>query len=332
MKKRITIEDVAKAAGVSRQTVSRAINDKGEISAATKDRVMKAVQQLGYRPSRLAQGMVTQRTRTIGLLIGDITNPYFAEVARSVQDIAQKKDYNVFLSNSDDLLELEMKNMHSLASQGVDGIISLSNSMAEKELFAFSEQYDGIPVVMINRPIDHPHISNVLTDNFHGAQLVTEYLVGKGHQHIGMIANVREPIDKIKRVLGFQAVMAQHNLSSDALMLDLPTMEGGHAVTKKLLAEYPQLTAVIAYNDLMALGTIRACHDMGKRVPDDVAVIGFDNIHSGKMSVPALSTVDIDTYSIGREAICRLLEMLDNPDNSFPPIHLDVSLVLRESA
>jgi LacI family transcriptional regulator len=164
--KRVTIIDVARAAGVSRQTVSRAMNDKGEISPETRDRVLKAVEELGYRPNRLAQGMVTQRTKTVGLVMADITNLFFPEVARGVQDVCRQHDYNVLMCNTDDDPQEEMKTLNSLMAQRVDGIIMISSSADATALESFMETFS--PLVILNRMLDHPNVSSIMVDNVYG--------------------------------------------------------------------------------------------------------------------------------------------------------------------
>ncbi|MGQ9794359.1 MAG: LacI family DNA-binding transcriptional regulator [Anaerolineae bacterium] len=172
MRRRVTIEDVARAAGVSRQTVSRAINNKGEISPLTLERVMNAIHQLGYRPSWVARGLATHRTCTLGLVVPDITNPFFPEVARGVQDAARTRDYHVFLYNTDESAEREHQILYSLASQPVDGILLLGSRIADVDLLAFVEHYR--PLVVLNRHVTHPGVGMVLVDNLTGARLAVE--------------------------------------------------------------------------------------------------------------------------------------------------------------
>ncbi len=331
MKKRITIKDVAKEAGVSRQTVSRAMNDKSEISPATKERVMAAVQALGYRPNRLAQGMVTQRTFTVGLIVSDITNPFFPEVARGVQDRAQAHNYNTFLCNTDDTEEGEMSVLRSLAAQPVDGIILFAHKASEADLRAFAQNYR--PIVMVNRPFSHQHVSTLIVDNFSGAQMAVEQFVQSGHTHMGMIANRDFGPSQMRRVQGFQQTLAAHGLpaADSRICSDAPTLEGGYAATQALLMRHPETTAVFAYNDLMAIGAIRACKDAGRRIPDEVSIIGFDDISMAAMVTPSLSSVHVNKYDIGQNAMARILQMLEQPDAVFPEQNMAVELILRES-
>ncbi|WP_420642428.1 LacI family DNA-binding transcriptional regulator [Candidatus Leptofilum sp.] len=329
--KRTTIEDVAALAGVSRQTVSRAINNKGEISKATKEKVMAAVAELGYQPNRLAQGMVTQRTRTVGLVVPDITNLFFPEVARGVQDEGRLHDYNVLLCNTDDEPEEEIKTMYSLAAQRVDGIISMGSKAPEEQLMRFANTFR--PIVLINRLFEHDHVSVINVDNFKGAQLAVNHLLNQGHRQIGMLVNQDFTRSQVRRVQGYQQALAEFDLpQNESYIVDgAPTLQGGYAALKQLLSQSPEVTAVFTYNDLMALGAIRAAHDLDKKVPDDVAIMGFDDIGMAAMFTPSLSTVRVDKYAIGQIAMRRLLEMLDNPNEPVQTINIDIDLVIRES-
>ena len=331
MKKRVTIKDVAAAAGVSRQTVSRAINNQGEISPDTKKRVLQAIEELGYRPNRLAQGMVTQRTKTVALLVTDIANPFFPEVARGVQDTARKNDYNVFLCNTDDNAEEEQKIYTSLLSQGVDGIIILGSLLSDEEISKFADGYQ--PIIMTNRFVDHPHINLLIVDNILGGALAAEHFIKQNHKNVGIVTNERFAFSQIRRVQGFRDVLTKHGIPHDDSIMETgaPIIAGGYEATKTLLTRKPNITGIFTYNDLMAIGALRACRDMGLRVPEDISIIGFDDIHIASMVTPSLSSVHVDKYEIGTKAMNRVLEMLDNPDTVFPHQNISVELVLRES-
>ena len=329
VKKRVTIKDVAVEAGVSRQTVSRAINNQGEISPTTKERVLQAIEKLGYQPNRLAQGMVTQRTKTVALLVSDIANPFFPEVARGVQDCAREQGYNVFLCNTDGTAEEELETMQLLASQRVDGMISFASKISDADLQHFAHYYH--PIVIINRVIEHPHINLLLVDNGLGAQQATAHLVEAGHKKIGMLTNESHSLSKTVRVQGFQDYLTKQKLSSNMIVQDNPTIDGGQAGCMHLLERWPDITAVFAYNDLMAIGALQACRVLEKRVPEDIAIIGFDDIQLASVVTPSLSSVHVNKYSIGQMAMQRIFTMLDSPEKEFETMHLMPELVLRES-
>ena len=332
MKKRTTLEDVARVAGVSRQTVSRAINNKGEISPATKERVMGAIQQLGYRPNRLAQGMVTQRTFTVGLILSNITNPFFPEVTHGVQDAAQAREYDVFLCNTDDNAVSEMQQLQSLAAREVDGIILFSHQASDVDLIAFADTYH--PIVVINRVIEHPNVSVMMVKNYHGAQMVADYFIDRGHTKLGMLTNDIPSGSQTRRVRGFRERIQDRGLllPDDHLITAPASLEGGRLAAHQLLNNHPETTAIFTYNDLMALGAIRACGERNLHIPDDVAIIGFDDISFAAMATPSLSSVHVDKYALGQHAMARLVAMIDAPEMKFPLEEIDVELILRESA
>ncbi len=329
-----TMRDVAKRANVSIKTVSRVVNNQGETSAATRQRVMAVIKELGYRPSRVARALVTQQTHTLGLVVSDITNPFFPEIARGVQDAAREAGYNVFLCNTDGDSEQELSTLESLADHGVDGIIIYPSYDSQDILKTFVAYYR--PLVVINIPFDHPAVSQVVVDNIRGTKLVVDYLISQGHTAIAMLTGVKNAsFEKARRVQGFRDALAAHNIpvvEEWLIPCDEPTFACGEAVVHQFLKKPAQITAIFAYNDLLALGAIWACNRLGRRVPDECAVIGFDDIQWAATATPTLTTVSFDKYELGRQAMKRVLEMLKQPGGIFPPINLDMELVIRESA
>jgi LacI family transcriptional regulator len=328
------MRDVAHRAGVSIKTVSRVVNNQDEISEETRQRVLAVIDELGYRPNRVAQGLVTQRTYAAGLVVGDIANPFFPEVARGALDAAQAKDYNVFLCNTDGNVQQELRVLQSLAAHAVDGIILYPSYDSDDNLRTFAKTFR--PLVVINYAFEHPRVSLILADHRRGARLAVNYLVSRGHTHLGMLTGVQNPsFDRVRRIQGFCEGLAAHGLpvvNEWIVPSRDPTLESGYEATRQLLTQHPQVTAIFAYNDLLALGAIRACHDLGRHVPTECAIVGFDDIQWAATATPSLTTVRINKYELGYQAMTRLLAMLAEPEVLFPTIHLDVELVIRESA
>lgn len=330
-----TMRDVAREAGVSIKTVSRVVNNQSEISEETRQRVLAAIERLGYRPSKVARALVTQRTDTVGLILGDIANPFFSEVARGVLQTAQAKGYDVFLCNSDYNPEQEIHALHSLADHNVDGMIIFPCWQNKDELKSFASQHR--PLVVVNRSFDpHPGMSLVLSEIRQGARLAVEYLIQKGHTAIGMLAGRATPPELMERVQGFREALVAHNLPivDDWILTGSPNtdVERGEEAARSLLTHHPEVTAVFAYNDLIAMGALRTCQELGRRVPEDLAIVGFDDIPFAQIVSPPLTTIHIDKYELGKQAVTRLLDMLDDPDAEFAPIRMDVELVVRGSA
>jgi LacI family transcriptional regulator len=328
-----TMRDVAQKAQVSIKTVSRVVNDQGEVSDETRQRVLAAIKQLGYRPSKVARALVTQRTDTLGLILGDITNPFFSEFSHSVLNVAQAKGYDVFLCNSAARVHQEIRALHSLADHNVDGIIIFPSWRNEEHLQDFAAR--DRPVVVMMRPFQpHVGIGQVLADTARGAQLAVNCLVGKGHTRIAMLAGYRALPNVFSRVRGFRDALEAHGIPvrDEWIVAGIPIVEHGHRLTRRLLTKYPEITAIFAYNDLLAVGALQACKELGRRVPDDCAVVGFDDIQLASLVSPALTTVRLDKVELGRRAVEQLLQMLDSPRTVFPPVYVDLDLAARESA
>ena len=328
-----TMRDVARQAGVSIKTVSRVVNNQGEISETTRQRVLSVISELGYRPSRLARALVTQQTHTLGLVVSDITNPYFPEMARGVIDAAQAREYNVFVCNTDGNPLQECNLLESLADHGVDGIIIYPTYSSDDNLKTFVTHYQ--PVVIVNYNFKQVGASQIMVDHRRGVKLAVDYLVGKGHTAIAMLTGVQAPsLDQVRRIQGFREALTAHQLPVKPEWIvpgQSPTIEWGCDGTKKLLKQYPQVTAIFAYNDLLAIGALQACRELRRRVPEDCAIIGFDDIIWAAQAIPPLTTIRVDKYNLGQTATQRLLEMLGHPADSFEPIYLDVALVVRET-
>jgi LacI family transcriptional regulator len=321
------MREVAEKAGVSIKTVSRVVNNQQEISETTRQQVRAVIDELGYRPNLIARGLVTQRTHTIGLVVNDITNPFFPEVARGVLDTARAKDFNIFLCNSDDDPEEEKQTLQTLSDQNVDGIIIFP--CLQENIRAFAELHR--PFVVINNQLEHPHVSAVITNNYEGAKLAVEHLIERGHTEIAMLSG--KPAVNSKRMRGFEDGMQNRGLTpiTHYILSGPPTFDRGYESARQLLTQYPHITAIFAYNDLLATGAIQACKHLGRRVPEDCAIVGFDDIHMASLVDPPLTTVRINKYQLGQTAMERMVAMLETPQESFSSIELDVELIVRES-
>ncbi len=326
------LRDVAQKAGVSIKTVSRVVNHQGELAESTRARVLVAIAELGYRPSKLARALVTHRTDTIGLMLGDITNPFFPEVARGVLDTAELLGYNVFLCNSDGKLPSEVRILQSLLDHGVDGMILFPSFEIEPTLASLVGPHQ--PAVVVNRPFDFPGVSAVMMQARRGASLAVRHLIARGHTAIAMLAGHVAGAERLQRVQGYRDALVEHGLPvvEEWIIPGVPLQSRGRESALALLVCYPQITAIFAYNDLLALGAIEACRTLGRRVPEDCAIVGFDDIPFADMVSPALTTIRVNKYDLGRQAMNRLRQMLAQPDQTFAPLWTDVELIVRTSA
>ncbi|GAA4799898.1 LacI family DNA-binding transcriptional regulator [Actinomycetospora chlora] len=324
---RVTIDDVARAAGVSRQTVSRAMNGKGEISAATRRRVLATIEELDYRPSVFARGMRTQRGGTLGLILSDIANPFFPAVARGVFDAAAARGSSVVVHNTDAHAGRESAAARDVLERGADGVIGFFEALADEDL---TEVHRRLPLVVADRRAPEPGVASVSSDFATGTRLAVEHLHARGHRRLGMLDGA-VGVDHVRRHAFTDAAAP-----GSPVVTGPPTLTGGAAAADQLLAEHPAVTALFAFNDLMAVGAVRALRERGRRVPEDCAVVGYDDLTLAADLDPPLTTVHTDKYELGR----TLVEVLDDVvrarrDGSAPGVAphrlLPATLVVRRS-
>ncbi|WHT22835.1 LacI family DNA-binding transcriptional regulator [Crossiella sp. CA-258035] len=304
--KRVTIHDVARSAGVSRQTVSRALNDKAEIDGGTKARVLEAARALGYRPSRFARGLVRQDTVTIGLVIPDLRNPFFTEIAASALEAARALDWHVVVHDTTDQAEQEIATLRVIGSQ-VDAVVGYF-SQPEAEI---ERHIGGLPVVFLGREHRNPGFSSIRIEGERGIAEAVAHLIAAGHTRIGMLDHNRRPAPSIRQ-RWFQSAATAAGLELDpAWVLGADqSVAGGAAAFAELHAAHPELTALFTFNDIIAIGALREARRLGLRVPADLAVIGFDGLELGALVEPPLTSVAIDTNRLGRLAIEDVARLL----------------------
>jgi LacI family transcriptional regulator len=338
-RKRVTIEDVARAASVSRQTVSRAMNDMGEISPQTRARVLRIAEEMGYRPSGIARGLATRRTRTLGLVVPDVANPFFSDVARGAEHVAYTAGYNVFLCNTDEDPQRELAVLQSLEEKRVDGVVLCSSRLDNDELRAVVARHSA--VVLVNRrlgPIDRENgVGTVMLDDMVGGRMVAQHLLDSGHRAVGFLAGPPASRSGRSRAEGYRAALADAGLTYNPewVVFCPADVDGGHRAARDLLTDHPELTALFCYNDLVAVGALHACADLERRVPDDLAVAGFDDILLAALVTPPLTTCRVPRYELGGQAMRLLLNQIDGSSDEARPcdeIVLRPELVVRTSA
>jgi len=329
---RITIRDVADRAGVSRQTVSRAINDKPGIDPQTRERVLAVARELGYRPSTLARGLKTNRTSTIGLVVPDIANPFFAEIARGASEVAYGVDYSVLLCNTDEGPEREWATLHMLEAHRVDGLLLVSSRLPDEQLREAIERY--APIVVVNRQRgEHSGAGYVLVNDARAAESAVAHLVERGHARIGFIGDTSGSHSGRERWAGYLRAMRRAGLDlGDSWHLNCaPTVEGGRRAALDILTHNPELTALLCYNDLVAVGAIQACQTLHRAVPSDCAIVGWDDIVFASYVSPPLTTMRMPKYHLGEVAMSLLLDLIGDPDCSGRTVTLDAELVVRKT-
>lgn len=331
-RKKVTIQDVAQAAGVSRQTVSRAINNRNEISLETRSRIMAIVEAMGYRPSSIARGLATHRTRTLGLVIPDVANPFFSEVVRGAEHAAYAEGYTVFLCNTDENPQRELAILHLLEEQRVDGVVLCSSRLDDEALRNTVERHPT--VVLVNRPLAGNEVGTILLNDKSGGQLLTEHLLGTGHRAIGFLSGPLASRSGRKRAEGYQEALAAYDVPHRAewTVHCAPTVLGGYQSARDLLNRHPELTAIFCYNDLVAIGTLQACAELGRKIPDDLAIVGFDDIPLAALVTPPLTTCRVPRYEVGAQAMRLLLDRVNGCTDACTEICLSPELIVRASA
>jgi LacI family transcriptional regulator len=307
-KARPTIYDVARLAGVSTATVSRALNGTGQIAEATRATIDDAVAQLGYHPNNAARSLVTRSTQTIALLLPDITNPFYAALAGGVQERALESGHTMLLCTTEGDPEREEHYLSLLRAKQVDGVLVDGLVLPPARITRFVRE--GLPIVCLDRDIDSTLVPLVQVNNRLGARLATEHLLSLGHTRIAHVAGAAELRISEERIAGYQDAHHVFGIPVDAELLAMGsfTEEGGYEATESLLVG-PSFTAVFAANDLSALGVLSALSESGRAVPDDVSVVGFDDLRLSRYTTPPLTTVHQPAGEIARQATGLLLEL-----------------------
>lgn len=331
-----TINDVAKRAGVSTTTVSHTINGTRKVSEELRERVFRAMEELDYRPNYLARGLRSGHTRMICLVVPDIANPFFAEISRAIEDAGYAKGYSVILANSDSESEKEESYVSAFISKQVDGVIFISaggNSDTVRTLLD-----NKIPVVIADRELQGVETDIVLVDNHWGGYIATKHLIELGHQRIGCITGPSGLTPSSQRIEGYIEALreASLNLPPEYIQTGNFQFDSGVIAMQRLLALPQPPTAVFACNDMMAFGAIQAARDQHVRIPDDISVVGFDNISLAATMFPALTTVDQGLVLIAERVTELLIKRIslqnkDGMDDKPVKVNLSPQLIVRQS-
>jgi LacI family transcriptional regulator len=317
-----TIRDVAQASGVHISTVSRTFSAPHLVNVETRNRVLACAERLGYRPNRAARALITGRTFNIGLIVADIANPFFPPLIKAAESQARKHDHHIFVADTNEDAAVEEELVRALAKQ-VDGILLCSPRMNDALIEQLGRE---VPLVVINRQI--AGLPAVVMDVAQGARLAIDHLTGLGHRAIGLAAGPRG--SWTSREIRRSASAAARSAHADLTVIgpNQPTEGGGMAVAEQVLAA--GLTAVLAYHDLMAIGLIEGLFARGIRVPEDVSVVGIDDIALSRLTRPKLTTVATPTAAAGRAAVDMLLAHGDDRRTT-AQVTLRTELVIRDS-
>ena len=321
----VTLKDLAKHAGVSVSTASYSMNGNPLIKEETRNKVLKAAKEIGYRPNGMAKNLKEQKTNIIGLFLSGFTGPFFNDMLEGIQDVVIQNGFELVVCATVDKHRL-------LVERYVDAAIILNYHVEDELLDSLANK--KLPFIVLDRELQNPYIKNVLLPNEEGSAMAVEYLLGKGHKRMGYIAGSDASYDGEKRLKGFRKVLDQLGVEfsdRDLMRADFTEISGYFEMSKYLDSfDCDRPTAIVCANDEMALGAIRAIQEKGLSVPDDIAVVGFDDIYQSAVFTPSLTTIRVPRKQWGITAAQTLFKMLDQ-DFDYQPAPLKVELISRTS-
>lgn len=332
----VTIKDIARKANVSYATVSRALNNKRGVRETTRIKILDLASKMSYTPNAIARGLVKKQTLTLGLIIPDITNPFYPEVARGIEDGAAEGGFSIFLCNTNWERKREVHYLRLLAEKRVDGIVlaPIDNEVEAVE----SSMTANIPVVYVSNAPHRTQHSFVVIDNVLGGFLATEHLIRAGHRTIGFVGSTEDSLAIAERLKGYRRALKKYGLPVEKKYIQLGDFkqETGYRIVRRMIAERDYPRAVFAENDLLALGILQGVKASGLSVPGDVAVVGFDDIPFAGFPEVQLTTINQPKYEMGRKAAEILLEQIEGSTGAQPvqirQIYLKPQLVVRKSS
>ncbi|TMV49134.1 LacI family transcriptional regulator [Paenibacillus mesophilus] len=323
-----TIRDVAKLAGVSVATVSRVLNKTGYVNQETKEKVQQAIRMLHYEPNAMAKGLASRKTETLALILPDIANPFFAELGRAVEDVAQTYGYTVVLCNSDNDTDKEQKYIQILKSRYVDGILFASHTLRTADVVELNKS--GIPLVVLDRAPANVPCLVVRSKNNEGAKMAVRHLHDIGCRKIGHLYGPQETATAKERLVGYEEAVRQFPWYSPTLLEPGNfSIRGGMEAAERLLARHPDIDGIFAGNDLMALGALKKMQQMGISVPGQLALVGFDGIDLTVVTEPEITTVAQPIYELGALATRLLIKKIEGVTIDNETYECDVTLMPR---
>lgn len=327
-----TIKDVAKMAGVSTTTVSHVINKTRFVAPETEQQVLQAIKELKYSPSAVARSLKVNTTKSIGMIVTSSETPYFAEIIHAVEESCYRQGYSLFLCNTQNNVEKIQNHLEMLSKKRADGILVMCAEYTTDSLDLLSN-FTDLPMVVMDWGPNNQHTDLIKDNSFEGGYLATEYLIKNGHKDIAIIAGELSKTTAKTRYEGFLKAMEDANLPihKDWIVEGFFEPEDGYECMNKILAQEKLPTAVFCCNDLMALGAISAIGEKGLRVPEDISVIGYDNIHASRFYAPPLTTIHQSKSRLGVKALNLLFERIVEQPNQRTVIEMHPELVIRKS-
>ena len=335
-RKRVTIKEVAQAAGVSTQTISRVVNGRPDVSPATRQHVQEVIDQLGYQPSKIPRSLIEGQSYSLGVVSSNISLYGPSHVLQGIQEAAKEEGYSLMLHILPDPEVYEAKKLiREILSYHVDGILWAMPEIGQNRDWIQQELSNlSVPITFLNvQP--RPNQTTVIVDNRVGGRLATKHLIEQGRQNIGIITGPMSWWEARQRELGWREELMANGRSVDESYITHGdwTPSSGERGIRMLLDWHPEMDAIFACNDQMSLGAMKIARQMGRRIPEDLAIVGFDDIPEAPYFDPALTTVRQDMTEMGREGVRQLIGMINNPEQSrMESIRIQPKLIVRESS
>lgn len=326
-----TIYDIAEKAGVSIATVSRVINNSPGVKEETRERVMHVIKQMNYSPNVMAAALTNKKTYTLGLLIPDIANPFFAELARGVEDRANYYGYNVIICNTDNKPHKEIEYLRLLMRKRTDGLVFAAAEAGHSSITRLTRK--GFPLVLLARELEGADLDTVLVDNVEAGYLATKHLVELGHHQIGIATETVNIKASQDRHHGYLMALSEEGILpvNEYQIFNVGSIRAGQEAAKKLLNLPNPPTAVVAFNDLVAIGIMEGAREMGLKIPRDISVVGFDDTIIASITNPPLTTIAQPIYQMGSCAVDRLVGLIKGESVGSKRTVLETRLVVRRS-
>ena len=332
---KITIKEIAEAAGVSTTTVSQILNNKGDrFSEETRKKVMRIVEEFNYQPDFFAQNMVMRKSKTIGMIVPDVTDFFFSKLIEGIEEQLNSLGYMILLCNTNHDKRLETKYFHELMRRSVEGIVIATPNFLEDDILKNPKVVNReVPLILVDLGKNTRNEGKLLVEEYQGVYDATTYLLENGHQDIAFLREVGDYYQLSERITGFLNCLEDHQVESNPRLIESSflTIRGGYNGTKQLLEKKIPFTALICTNDQMALGAYQAIMEAGMRVPDDISVIGFDGLEISRFASPALTTVYQPVLDLGRTAGEYMLQAINEPTSKIPNKIFPTKLIIRDS-
>lgn len=328
----VTLKDIGKEVGVSVVTVSRALNDKPDISYETKQKIREVAERLGYSPNALARSLKTKKTGSIGVLIADIADSFFASIVKGIENTAREMGYNIILCDISEKYEWEKLAVQMMLEKRVDGLLITPCQTEYGDILELKRK--KVPFVLLGRHFDVVESGYVITDDIKGAFSATDYLIKKGHKKILFINGPNYISSAKERLVGYKRALQEHAILFDKFLVreGALKMEDGYRIMKETLSAGIKFTAVFAYCDFVVLGIMQALEEGKLKIPEDIAIVGYDDVVFARFLQVPLTTVHIPKYELGKEAMRLLKKKIDEEILEPQAVILETKLVIRKSA